>query len=436
MKNQTGNTVTERVYSVVGSSVPKKDALEKVMGKAKFAADIVLDGMLYGAVVRSPMPAALVKRVNPAKALAIKGVHCVLTYTDIPGDNRIGIILKDEPVLVDDKVRRVGDAVALVAADTLELAREAAELVEVEYQALEAVLSFERAIQPDAPVIHGDSNLYQAKKLSYGDIEAGFAASDVVVEHTYSTAMLSHMFIEPDAGIAHYADGVMQLYSSTQNAHFDRNEVSRMLGIPYSHVRNIQATTGGGFGGKLDISVQCHAALLAWHTGRPVKMVRTRRESTMVSSKRHPLVMHAKTGADRHGRLTALYCSMTSDGGAYASYGPAVITRAMVHCTGPYAIPNVEVDARFVYTNNPMCGAFRGFGVPQVAICHEGQMDALAKALDMDPLEIRMRNALRPGDKIATGQMLNDGVGFVETMQKAVQKSWEVMPGYREEAVW
>lgn len=419
---------TDMELSTVGKSVTKKDAMEKALGKTRFAADIEIEGMVYGAVVRSPHPAALIKRIDASKALAMKGVYCVLTAGDIPGANRIGIIIKDEPVLVDDKVRRVGDAVALVAADTLALAREAAQAVEVEYELLEPVLSFERAMEKDSPKIHGENNIYQKKTLIHGDIEKGFAESDIIIENTYETSMLSHMFIEPDAGLAHYRDGVMTLISSTQNPHYDRDEVARMLNIPYSRVRNIQAATGGGFGGKLDVSVQCHAALLAWHTNRPVKMVRTRRESTMVSSKRHPITIYAKTGAAEDGTLKALYCHITSDSGAYASYGPAVITRAMVHCSGPYEIPNVKVDAQFVYSNNPMCGAFRGFGVPQVSVCHEGQMDALGRALGIDPFELRLKNALRSGSAIATNQVLYNGVGFVETLERAREKSAEVMP--------
>lgn len=414
-------------FAVIGKSVPKKDALDKVLGTAKFSADLKLAHMLYGAVVRSTIAHGYIKHIRTDKAQALKGVACVLTAKDIPGGNRIGIILKDEPVLVDDKVRRFGDAIALVAAETQELARQAAELVEVTYEPLEAVLSVERALEEDSPKVHGTTNVHQVKRLVHGDAQRAFDRCDVIVENTYQTSMLSHMFIEPEAGLADYKDGVITVYSSTQNPHFDRGEVAKMLNFPNSRVRSVQAVTGGGFGGKLDISVQCHTALLAYHTERPVKMVRTRRESSMVSAKRHPLTMYARTGAAKDGKLLALYVNIKGDTGAYASYGPAVITRAVVHCGGPYVIPNVEVDATFVYTNNPMAGAFRGFGVPQVSVCHEGQMDALAKALHMDPLEIRLLNAQRPGCEIVTGQVLHESVGLVETIEQARAKARAVM---------
>ncbi len=408
-------------YAVIGKNVIKKDALDKVMGRSKFAADLQFEDMLWGAVVRSPVASAYIREIDPEPALALPGVACVLTAKDIPGRNRIGIILKDEPILVDDKVRRVGDAVALVAAESRELAEYAAAQVRVSYEEIEPVFTIARALEEASPKVHGDTNLLQKKQLLHGDVEAGFAASDIIVEKDYQTSMLSHMFIEPDAGAATCANGRVTVYSATQNPHFDRGEVAAMLKLPNSHVRSVQMTTGGGFGGKLDISVQCHTALLAWHTERPVKMVRRRAESTMVSSKRHPITMHARTGALRDGRLLAHEVSLLADTGAYASYGPAVITRAMVHCTGPYVIPNVRVNATFVYTNNPMAGAFRGFGVPQVAILHEGQMDALAQALHMDPIELRFRNMQYPGCETATGQILNDGIGLQECLSRAVE---------------
>ncbi|MGN1007505.1 MAG: xanthine dehydrogenase family protein molybdopterin-binding subunit [Butyricicoccus sp.] len=410
-------------YAVVGESVIKKDALDKVLGRAQFAADLRFEGGLWGAVVRSPVASAYIREIDPRPALALDGVVCVLTAKDIPGRNRIGIILKDEPVLVDDKVRRIGDAVALVAAETRELAEYAATQVRVEYEELEPVFTIARALEEDSPKVHGTTNLLQKKHLIHGDVEAGFAASDVIIERDYQTSMLSHMFIEPDAGAATCVNGRVTIYSATQNPHFDRGEVAAMLDLPNSRVRSVQMTTGGGFGGKLDISVQCHTALLAWHTGRPVKMVRRRAESTMVSSKRHPITMHAKTGASKDGRLLAHEVTMLADTGAYASYGPAVITRAMVHCTGPYVIPNVRVRATFVYTNNPMAGAFRGFGVPQVAILHEGQMDALAKALGMDPIALRFRNMQHAGCETATGQVLRESVGLEECLRRAVEEA-------------
>lgn len=409
-------------FAVVGRSVRKKDALEKVLGQARFAADHVMDNMLFGGVFRSTVPHARITALDTHAAQRLPGVVCVLTHKDIPGKNRFGIIIKDEPCLVDDKVRRIGDAIAVVAAESEEILEEALSLIQVTYELLEPVFTMEQALAEDAPRIHGTTNIHIRKKLRHGNAAEAFSRCDIIVENTYKTACLSHMFIEPDAGIAYWHKDVLTLVSSTQNPHYDRNEVAALLGLPQSRVRVIQAVTGGGFGGKLDISVQCHLALIAFHTRQPVKMERTRHESALVSSKRHPIVMHAKTGATKEGKLLALEVSMTADTGAYASYGPAVATRAMVHCTGPYEIPNVSVDALFYFSNNPMCGAFRGFGVPQAAVCHEGQMNALARALNMDPMEIRLRNAHRIGTTISTGQVLKESVGFTDTLVQAVEK--------------
>jgi len=416
-----------RDLAVLGKTHDKKDALLKATGKAVFAADIFFDNMLYGGVFRSTVPHAVIKSFDASKALALPGVACVLTSKDIPGKNRIGIILKDEPVLVDDKVRRVGDAIAIVAAETQELVEEALSLIKVEYDLLEPILSFEDAKREDSAKVHGNNNIYISKHLERGDVDAAFAKCDAIVEGTYVTSMLSHMFIEPDAGVARIEDGIITIYASTQNPHFDRGEIATTLGIPNNKVRVITAVTGGGFGGKLDIGVQCHLALLAKATGRPVKIVRSRKESTEVSSKRHPITFRAKTGATKDGKIQAAEVIVTSDSGCYASYGPAVITRVTVHCMGPYEVPNVRIHSDFAYSNNPMSGAFRGFGVPQAAFCHEGQMNALAKALNMDPVDFRILNAHRPGTVIANGQKLEENVGFIETLKQAKAKAAQVL---------
>jgi len=419
--------MTNRNLSVVGNSHIRKDAVPKALGTAKFAADYTFDNMLYAGVFRSRVPHAAIRRFDATKALQIPGVARVLTAKDIPGANRIGIIVKDEPILVDDKVRRVGGAIAVVAAETQEAVAEALEAIEIEYDELPPVFSTDEAARAGSAKVHGDTNLFMSRHLEFGDVDKAFAACDVVVEGTYRTPAYAHMFIEPDAGVGWIEDGMVTVCASTQNTHYDRSEVARMLGVPNNRVRVIQATTGGGFGGKLDISVQCHVALLVHATGRPVKMVRSREESTEVSSKRHPFVMHCRTGATKDGKLQAVEMKIVSDTGAYASYGPAVITRAVVQCAGPYDVPNVRADAAFYYTNNPMSGAFRGFGVPQIAFCHEGQMNALAQALGMDPIELRILNAQRPGTVLPTGQVLDESVGFVETLEAARAKAGEVL---------
>lgn len=422
------STANKNEYSVLGKSVIKKDTMEKITGTAKFAADMEMPNMLYGGVFRSTICHGVIKSFDASAALAIPGVVTVRTSKDIPGKNRIGIIIKDEPILVDDKIRRYGDAIAVVAAETPELVQEALDAIKVEYEEYEPVLSMERAAEADAPIVHGTTNVHQKKHLEHGNVDEAFAKCDIIIENDYETPMLSHMFIEPDAGIATYENGIMTVYCSTQNPHYDRGEIAGMLGFPQNRVSTIQVTTGGGFGGKLDISVQCHAALLSYYTGRPVKIVRSRLESTMVSSKRHPMKMHYKTGATKDGKILAVQATLLGDTGAYASYGPAVITRAVVHAAGPYEVPNVRIDATFYYTNNPMAGAFRGFGVPQVATAHEGQMNALAKALNMDPIDIRILNAHRPGSVTPTGQVLGEDVGFIQCLEAARAKAKEVLP--------
>ena len=352
-----------RDVAILGRDHIKVDSLDKVLGRAKFAADYYMPDMLYGGVFRSTVPHAYIKKLNLEKARALPGVAAVLDYTAIPGKNRFGIIVKDEPCLVDDKVRRYGDAIAVVAAETPEIVQEAMQLIEVEYEELPVINSYESAMAEGAICVHGTTNVHAKKHMEFGNVDEAWSKCDVIVENTYSTHVLSHMFIEPDAGIAYYDEkGIMTVIASTQNPHYDRNEVAGMLGVPQNHVRCIQPTTGGGFGGKLDIGVQLHCALLAHYTKRPVKIVRSRVESTMISSKRHPITTHVKTGATKDGKLVAAQYELTCDAGAYGSYGPAVIGRFPVHAVGPYDCPNVRLDAVFAYTNNPMCGAFRGFG--------------------------------------------------------------------------
>ncbi|MDO4554179.1 MAG: molybdopterin-dependent oxidoreductase [Lachnospiraceae bacterium] len=415
-------------YSVLGKSEIKVDSLEKVLGTAKYAGDYDMPGMLYGGVFRSTVPHAYIKKLNLEKARKMPGVACVLDHTAIPGINRFGIIIKDEPCLVDDKVRRYGDAIAVVAAETKEILAEALEAIEVEYEEIEPIFTIERALEEDSPKIHGDSNIHATKHLEHGDVDGAFEKFDVIVEHEYSTHRLSHMFIEPDAGVAYIDEnGMLTVVASTQNPHYDRGEVAKMLGVPTNRVRVKQATTGGGFGGKLDIGVQLHCALLTYYTKKPVKIVRGRKESTTVSSKRHPMVMKAKTGATKDGKILVTDIFQYGDTGAYASYGPAVIGRSPVHAAGPYDVPNVRVHAVFTYTNNPMSGAFRGFGVPQAAVVHEGQMNAIAEKLNMSQFDIRMINAQTVGCTLPTGQKLTESVGFKDTLTLAMEKAREVM---------
>lgn len=411
----------------VGKNVQKKDGISKVNGSAIFARDINFEGMLYAKVLRSKVAHAVLNNIYTDKAEKLPGVVCVLTSKDIPGKNRVGIIIKDEPVLVDDKIRRYGDALAVVAAETEETAEKAIELIEVDYTELPVITTVDDALKEDSLKIHGDTNILGHKTLIKGNVDEAFKKCDVIVENTYKTNYYAHMFIEPECGVSKYENGILTVWASTQNPHFDRGEVARVLNLPQSKVRVSQAVTGGGFGGKLDISTQCFVALLTYYTKRPVKLSYTREESMSVSSKRHPHTMKYKTGADKNGKILAMQAEFMQDSGAYASYGPAVITRGMVHATGPYEIPNVSIEATMTYTNNPMAGAFRGFGVPQVSIAHEQQIDAIAEKLNISPYEIRLKNALKVGSYTSTMQKLESSAGLIDTLKKAREKSEEVI---------
>lgn len=410
-------------FSGVGDSVLKSDALAKVTGTAIFAADIKRPGMLFAKVVRSEIAHAVIEGIDVAAATATPGVLAVLTAKDVPGTNGVGIIIKDEPVLAGDKIRRRGDALALVVAESEQIAIAAGKKVRVTCKELPAYFDPYAAMAADAVPIHGSSNTLTVRKIRKGDVEAAFAASAVVLEKRYTTQWAEHAYIEPEAGVAEFDGNIINIWVSSQNVHFDRREVARNMGLGVHQVRIVQAVTGGGFGGKLDISVQCYLALAAYKTKRPVKMVWQREESMIASAKRHPYWIDYKVGADAAGKWLALKATVIGDSGAYASYGPAVLTRAAVHATGPYEVPNVHVDAYAVYTNNPQAGAMRGFGVPQMAFAHESHMDLLAEQLGMSPYAIRASNVLRAGGTTATGQVLDNSVGIGATLDQACAKA-------------
>lgn len=409
--------------NVVGKGVKRVDALEKVRGKALFADDLGFKDMLYAKVMRSPLPHARIKKVDTSLAKELKGVRAVLTARDIPGENRIGVLgdpFRDQPVLADEKVSYVGDPVAIVAADSKGIAEEAIKLIDVEYEELTPAFDPLEAMRKDAPRVHAGGNIAGHRKIRRGDVKRGFARADVVIEGTYKTPFQEHAYLEPEAGVARVDEkGNVTVWAGTQFPSRVREEIAIVLGLSLSQVRVIQTVTGGGFGAKLDISVHCHIALLALKTGRPVKLVYSRPESIMTSTKRHPFTIKYKTGATKEGKLLAVEVEIIGDTGAYMSYGVAVLTRAAVHATGPYNVPNVKIDAYTVYTNNPICGAMRGFGVFQIAIAHEMQMDKLADRLGLDPIEIRLKNAFDVDSRTATGQLLTHSVGIKKTLQEA-----------------
>jgi CO/xanthine dehydrogenase Mo-binding subunit len=404
---------------LIGTSPPRLDAWEKVTGRVVYAGDMTMPGMLHAKILWSAHAHAYIRSIDVRAARAVRGVHAVLTAADVPGPNRYGVAVLDQRVLADTKVRSRGDAVAIVAADSEEIAEEAVSKIVVEYEPLPGVFTVEDALAPGAPRVNDGDNLFQHTKVRKGDVEAGFAAADVVIERTYKTQSMDHMPMEPEAGLA-YVDsmGVLTIQTATQYPFRDRRQIAPNVGLPMNKVRVIMAPVGGGFGRKDDITTEIHAGLLAVKTGRPVRLIYTREESLFALTKRHPFTITYKTGALADGRLTAIECSIYGDSGPYLSLGMYVIKKAGIHATGPYFVPNVKVDTYTVTTNNLTGGAMRGFGVLQIAVAHESQMDAVARALGMSPLQFRLINCLKPGLSTATGQVVNEGTGIEATLQR------------------
>ncbi|MBU4565949.1 MAG: xanthine dehydrogenase family protein molybdopterin-binding subunit [Desulfarculus sp.] len=421
--------------TVAGTSVARRDDPLKVTGKLKYGADYPDEGFLYGKILRSPHPHALIKSINTKKAKELEGVVAVLTAEDVPGRNGFGAIIPDQPVICGDKVRFIGDGVALVAAESEKIAHEALKLIEVDYEPLPALFDPRDAMAEGAPKIHESGNLLSDDKMVKGDVDAGFAEADVILERTYQVPFLEHAYLEPDTTMARLQpDGVMLVEGPMQAPFTTRRNVAPVLGIPINQVRVRQIHMGGGFGGKEDspIDIGCRAAVLAWHTGRPVKISLEREEITIQTAKRHPMIMELKVGAKKDGTLTAFQGVIYDEQGAYASLGPKIPpaggshVHAMVMMPGPYEIPNVKVDAYLVYTNHPYGGAMRGFGAPQVHIAHEQMMDELAAELGISAVDIRRKNAFKLGSATATGQVLNQSVGLRETLEACAERfDWD-----------
>lgn len=407
-------------YNTVGKPVIRKDVTSKVLGEATYAGDINLPGLLYGKALRSSHPHALIRNIDTGKAKNIPGVHAVLTAKDIPGINVFGLSIADQPVLADEKVRMMGDAVALVAAETEEIAEEALDKIKVEYEPLPAYFTVEEALKEDALPIHKQGNLLQHTKLRKGNIEEGFAQSDIIIENTYQTQRVDHAYIEPETSVASLdKEGILTVWTSTQYPFRDRRQIAPVVKLPVNRVRVIQMVTGGAFGGKDDITTEIQASLLAVQTGRPIKVTWSRRESMICSTKRHPMKIWIKTGATQEGKILAMEGKVYSDKGAYCSIGHFITKKTGLHLSGPYYIPHIKVDTYAVYTNNTICGPYRGFGILQASFVHESQMDQLAEKLGISSLEIRLKNALKPGLSTATGQVFKESVGFFQTLLKA-----------------
>lgn len=403
----------------VGSSLARPDAAGKATGTLKFTADLVFEGMLYARVLRADYAHARVVEVDASEARTQPGVVAVLTAADVPGAKNHGVVRADWPVLAYDKVRFRGDALAVVVAETAKAAEAALPFVRVTYEPLPIVSSPEAALAPDAPLVHDSGNLLKEIHVQKGDVEAGFAQADVIVEETYRTPFSDHAFLEPECSVAvPEPDGRLTVYVGSQIPFGDRRQVAASLGLAESAVRIVHMPIGGAFGGKEDIAGQIHAALAAQVAGRPVKLAWTRAESLRYHPKRHATVIQARLGATREGRLVAAQLKILGDTGAYASLGEHVMTRAATHVTGPYDVPHVAVECYAVYTNNPPAGAFRGFGVTQAQFVSESQMDRLAEKLGLHPLELRRRNALREGWETCTGQVMRESVGLLECIDE------------------
>ena len=416
--SEAGEDDGSRVHVAIGRSFPRRDAWEKVLGQARFAADLTLPGLHHVQVVRSPHHHARIVGIDTTAARALPGVTAVITAADVPGRNAVAIFRPDQPILAFDKVRHRGEPVALVVAETLEVARAARDLVAVDWQVLPALMTPEEALAEEAARIHDDvPNAVFSRRLARGNVVQAMAEADVVVEGVFSTPYNEHAYLEPEAGLAMMDGDRVVVMVGTQNAQHCRTEIAKVLGVDPERVRVVQTVTGGGFGGKLDVPFPAMLALAAFVSGRPVKLVLTREESFLDSTKRHPFRMAVRLGATAAGDLTALQMDFTANTGAYLSFGAGVVTRAVVHATGPYRIPNVEVVGQAVHTNGPVSGAMRGFGVPQVTFALESLMDELAAKLGLDPLELRRRNGYRGRDRTASGQLLEARVPYLATLE-------------------
>jgi len=406
---------------IVGNRHLRPDGVDKVTGKAIFTDDLVFDGMLYAKARRAMVPHAILKSLDISRAKALDGVKAVLTAEDIPGEQTHGLVIFDWPALigVGERIRYVGDTIAIIAAETQEIAEQAAALVEAEFEILPVITNPVQALQDDQPQLHEKGNLLKHIKVRKGDVVAGFDDADVVIEHTFHTQTTDHAFMEPECSIAvPTQDGRMEIYVGSQIPYQDRSQIARIMGWPEDRIRIVGQNMGGGFGGKEDIAGQVHATMLANATGKPVKLLFSRHESLLVHPKRHATQIRVKIGAKINGRIVAVETELYGDSGAYASLGEKVMTRATTHSAGPYDVPHVRGDCYAMYTNNPPAGAFRGFGVTQSVFAIESMIDMLAEKLEMDPVELRIMNALYVGSITNTGQELDESVGLTECIER------------------
>ena len=410
--------LTSAVAGGIGSSPQRPDGNLKVRGEFAYASDLWHEDMIWGATLRSPHPHARILAIDLTEALQVPGVYAVLTHEDVPGRNRYGLEHKDQPVLAEDIVRYQGEPVALVGADHPETAQRAMKRIKVQYEVLTPVVDMETAVD-DTP-LHPGGNLVRHVPVRRGDQHA---EAEVVVTGRYEVGMQDQAVLGPESGLAVPAeDGGVDLYIATQWLHVDQGQVAAALGLPLERVRLTLSGVGGAFGGREDLSMQVHACLLALHTGKPTKMVYNREESFYGHVHRHPAVLYYEHGADRTGKLVYVRARIYLDGGAYASSTPAVVANAATLGVGPYDVDNVTVDCWGVYTNNPPCGAMRGFGAVQSAFAYESQMDKLAEALGMDPVDVRIVNAMSEGSVMPTGQVVDSAAPVAQLLELVKDK--------------
>ena len=403
----------------LGQRVPRVDVEEKVTGTGIYPDDIYLDGMIYGSAVRSAYPRARVLAIHTEEAEALPGVVGVFTAADIPGQNKVGHLKKDwdTMIAVGDITHYLGDAICLVAAETPEILARAKELVRVDYEELPMVRSPREAMLPDAPLVHETGNLLAHKHIQRGNPAEAIAKSKYVLTQRFSTPWTEHAFLEPECAVAYPEDDGVMILSTDQSAYDTQHETMGMLGLPAEKVKVCNCLVGGGFGGKEDVTVQHHAALIAYLTKRPVKVKLTRAESILIHPKRHPMEMEFSLGCDENGIIQGVAAEVIADTGAYASLGGPVLERACTHAAGPYNYQNFEIDGWAYYTNNPPAGAFRGFGVTQTCFCIESLLNRMADLVGITPWEIRYRNAIRPGQELPNGQIVDESTGLVETLE-------------------
>ncbi len=417
-------------FSVIGKAANANRSHEIVTGQARYCPDIRLPGMLVGKLLYTKYPCARILSIDVSAARALPGVVTVLTAQDIPGENSYLYAQPvDQPLLVYDLVRYQGDALAAVAAENEEAAMAALDAIQVVYEPLPGVYDVLEAMKPEAQQVWSDrGNVADHLVINHGDIEAGFKLADVIIENTYSTPLVEHAFMETEGAVAFRdEDGSMVVYSSCQAPHRDRMQIARSLGVPENRVRVITPHIGGAFGGKDEAHVQIHAAILAQASGCPVSLIRSREESILTHVKRHPVIIHYRSGITRQGKLTAVHAEAIGDTGPYLNTGRDVMNFVAATLSGPYTVPHARLEAYTVFTNNPICGAMRGYGIPQASFAYEAQMDALAHAIGMDPLEIRLLNGLETGLQVPTGVTIREGRGMKACLHEAAQLSgWKV----------